>query len=104
MTNQDITLSDLEVEPQSGLLFRKRSQPGEPRARLLLLHGVGGNESNLAALGRYLPSNLEVLLLRAPQQVGPQGYAHAVIHIVDPPKRSWRPGKVFTFKDLKRHL
>jgi hypothetical protein len=30
--------------------------------------------------------------------------AHAVIHIVDPPKRSWRPGKVFTFKDLKRHL
>ncbi|QQX89490.1 phospholipase (plasmid) [Cupriavidus necator] len=80
MTNQDITFSDLEVESQSGLLFRKRSLTGKPRARLLLLHGVGGNESNLAALGRYLPPNLEVLLLRAPRQVGPQGYAWFQVH------------------------
>ena len=69
------TFSSLQAEPHSGLLFRKCSESGEPRARLLLLHGVGGNESNLASLASYLPSNLEVLLLQAPLQIAPQGFA-----------------------------
>ena len=69
------TFSSLQTEPNSGLLFRKSSESGEPRARLLLLHGVGGNESNLASLASYLPSNLEVLLLQAPLKIAPQAFA-----------------------------
>lgn len=67
--------SDPLREPESGLFFRKRDVSAAPKARLLLLHGVGSNEVNLAPLGAALPDNIEVLLLRGPLQVGPQGFA-----------------------------
>ncbi|WP_020679986.1 alpha/beta hydrolase [Marinobacterium rhizophilum] len=67
--------STLLQEPQTGLHFRKHNSTVEPRARLLLLHGVGGNETNLASFADYLPADLEVLLLQAPLQTGPEGYA-----------------------------
>ncbi len=67
--------SALQQEPQTGLYFRIRVGTTPPRARLLLLHGVGGNETNLAGFAPYLPADLEVLLLQAPLQISPQGYA-----------------------------
>lgn len=73
--NTNASFATLQQEPESGLQFRRIPADGEPRARLLLLHGVGGNESNLAALAPHLPKGLEVLLLRAPLQIAPQGYA-----------------------------
>lgn len=67
--------SDPAREPESGIFFRKACSSSSPKARLLLLHGVGSNEANLASLAASLPGDLEVLLLRGPLQVGPQGFA-----------------------------
>lgn len=70
-----LTFSELEREPASGLLFRKACNTPNPKARLLLLHGVGSNETNLASIAASLPEGIEVLLLRGPLQIGPQGFA-----------------------------
>ncbi|MGY4494486.1 alpha/beta hydrolase [Pseudomonas sp. TE3610] len=72
---RDISFSDPAREPESGIFFRKACNTTAPKGRLLLLHGVGSNEANLAALAEALPEDLEVLLLRGPLQVGPQGFA-----------------------------
>lgn len=72
---QNIAFSELQHEPQSGLYYRRATNSDVPRARLLLLHGVGGNESNLAGLARFLPPALDLILLRAPLQIAPQGFA-----------------------------
>lgn len=69
------TFFEVTREPQSGLFFRKKRSTTAPKGRLLLLHGVGSNEINLAALAESLPEELEVFSLRAPIQVGPQGFA-----------------------------
>ncbi|WP_420996272.1 alpha/beta hydrolase [Cupriavidus sp. 30B13] len=69
----------LEFEPCSGLHYRRARQPQAPRARLVLLHGVGGNESNFAGLEHHWPAGLEVLLLRAPLRMGP--FAFAWFHV-----------------------
>jgi phospholipase/carboxylesterase len=74
-TMGDMTFSEAAREPQTGLFFRKGSSTSAPKGRLLLLHGVGSNEANLASLAASLPEELEVILLRGPLQVGPQGYA-----------------------------
>lgn len=70
-----ITFSAPVREPESGIVFRKACSTLTPKARLLLLHGVGSNEDNLASLAGSLPEDLEVLLLRGPLHVGPQGFA-----------------------------
>ncbi|WP_374442441.1 alpha/beta hydrolase [Pseudomonas panipatensis] len=72
-----VSFSSLQVDADSALQFRQRvqAQGVAPRARLLLLHGVGGNESNLAGLAQYLPADLDVLLLRGPLQIAAQGFA-----------------------------
>jgi phospholipase/carboxylesterase len=72
---RDISFSEPAREPDSGIFFRKACNTTAPKGRLLLLHGVGSNEANLAALADALPEDLEVLLLRGPLQVGPQGFA-----------------------------
>jgi phospholipase/carboxylesterase len=71
----DISFSDAAQEPKSGLFFRKGCASSSPKARLILLHGVGSNEANLAPLTASLPQELEILLVRGPLQVGPQGFA-----------------------------
>ena len=71
----NITFSEPAREPESGLFFRKACSNSNPKGRLLLLHGVGSNEANLASLAASLPQDIEVLLLRGPLQVGPQGFA-----------------------------
>ncbi|MFJ4143730.1 alpha/beta hydrolase [Pseudomonas sp. NPDC089734] len=71
----EIRFSEPARDPESGLFFRRASNTGQPKARLLLLHGVGSNEANLAALATSLPEGLEILLLRGPLQTGPQGFA-----------------------------
>lgn len=73
--NATIVFSELQQEPHSGLQFRIGRGAEAPLARVLLLHGVGGNEDNLASLARHLPASVEVLLLRAPLPLGAQGFA-----------------------------
>ena len=51
------TLSELQTEANSGLNYRLRlPSPAAPTKLLVLLHGVGSNETNLLDLGaRVLP-------------------------------------------------
>lgn len=47
------------------------NQPAAPSQRLLvLLHGVGGNETNLAPLGDAMPADTRVILARGPLNLG----------------------------------
>lgn len=72
---RETTFSDPAREPGTGLIFRKACSAATPKGRLILLHGVGSNEANLASLAASLPEELEVILLRGPLQLSPQGFA-----------------------------
>lgn len=81
MTSQSSTLTNAEVsalieDTASGLKYRVRAAEGDkPLARVLLLHGVGSNETNLVALGSWLDPRLEVIFVRGPLTLGPQQFA-----------------------------
>ena len=62
-------------EATSGLHYLQRAAAGPARARLLLLHGVGGNETNLIAVANQIDPRVEVQLLRAPLSFGPGQHA-----------------------------
>jgi len=69
-------LSELLVDADSGLSYRVRQpQPQQPTRCVILLHGVGGNESNLLDLVEGLDANTLVLFVRGPLQLGPQQFA-----------------------------
>lgn len=72
---QTLHFSDPTREPESGIFFRKACTSSTPKGRLLLLHGVGSNEANMASLATSLPDDIEILLLRGPLQLGPEGFA-----------------------------
>ena len=56
---------------QYALAFRQLEPvPERPRRLLLLLHGVGGQEGQLAALGAQVADDTLVVLPRAPRSVG----------------------------------
>lgn len=60
-----------------GLVFTSRppraSSPGKPPL-LVLLHGVGGNETSLQPLADFLDPRFHVVSVRAPVEVQPGGY------------------------------
>src|SRR5918993_1290192 len=62
---------DLISAPEYALSFRLLEPvPEHPRRLLLLLHGVGGHETQLAKLGARVDSGTLVVLPRAPRSVG----------------------------------
>ncbi|MBY4714568.1 alpha/beta hydrolase [Burkholderia cepacia] len=65
----------LTTDPESGLQYRLRPAAGRPVARLLLLHGVGGNETNLLNLAGIIDPRIEIAFLRAPLTFGPGQHA-----------------------------
>jgi phospholipase/carboxylesterase len=75
--NMTDKLNDLLVEPVSGLTYRLRqAQAGQGKAPcLVLLHGVGSNESGFVELARQLDPRLVVVLARGPLVLGPQQFA-----------------------------
>lgn len=66
----------LLTEPESGLHYRLR-QPadGAISKRLLLLHGVGGNETNLAGLASFIDPSVQIILVQGPLLLGPGQHA-----------------------------
>jgi phospholipase/carboxylesterase len=70
------TLSALQVDPAFALSFRVREPaPLAPTALLVLLHGVGGNETNLADLAARIDADTLVVLPRGPLELGVDQYA-----------------------------
>lgn len=64
-------LSELIVDPRFALAFRMREPTSvAPSALLVLLHGVGGNETNLAALASEVDADTLVVLPCAPLELG----------------------------------
>lgn len=58
-----------------GLSMRLRLPlPTQPRGLLVLLHGVGGNETNLAALGGEVDEAIVVVHARGPRALGPDQF------------------------------
>ena len=77
------TLNDTLVEPATGLAYRLRAASGVSGASsvsgkapcLILLHGVGANESGLIELARRIDPAMAVILARGPLVLGPQQFA-----------------------------
>ncbi|MBY8607577.1 MAG: phospholipase [Burkholderia sp.] len=65
----------LTTDPDSGLQYRLRPAAGRPAARLLLLHGVGGNETNLLNLADEVDPRIEIAFVRGPLTFGPNQHA-----------------------------
>lgn len=66
----------LRHEPASDLYFRHRPAVAPVASkRVVLLHGVGGNEDNLEGLAAHISPSIEVLLVRGPLTLGQGQYA-----------------------------
>lgn len=71
-----MAISDLHHDARFALAYRTREPgPEAPRALLVLLHGVGGSETQLSALADAAPADTLVVLARAPHVLGPGQYA-----------------------------
>ena len=70
------TLGPLTIDPAFALAFRTlQPAPAKPASLLVLLHGVGGNEENLAALGADVGDDTLVVLPRGPITFAPEAFA-----------------------------
>ncbi|ALK97578.1 hypothetical protein AB595_25535 [Massilia sp. WF1] len=67
------TLNEVLTEPVSGLAYRIRPAPAASAQApcLLLLHGVGSNETGFIELARQMDPRLTVVLLRGPLVMAP---------------------------------
>ncbi|MCJ0826549.1 phospholipase [Luteimonas sp. 50] len=69
------TPSPLVTDPAFALAFRSlQPAPARPASLLVLLHGVGGNEGNLAGLGAEVGGDTLVVLPRGPITLGPDAF------------------------------
>jgi phospholipase/carboxylesterase len=67
------TLNALQTDADSGLAYRVRLPlPQNPAKLLVLLHGVGGNETNLLGLAQGVAPDTVVVFPRGPLDLGPQ--------------------------------
>lgn len=64
-----------ELRTDRALAFRTRPAASNDERLLVLLHGVGGNETNLAALGAAAPPDTRIVLARGPLTLGPGQHA-----------------------------
>ena len=72
MSNLQNILSPLQQSAAFELAFRiKQPQPVQPKACVILLHGVGGSETNLADLAADIGPDTLVVLPRGPLEFAP---------------------------------
>jgi phospholipase/carboxylesterase len=70
MNSQNSTIGPLQQDASFALPFRLRQPlPAKPRACVLLLHGVGGSEMNLAELAAGIGQDTLVVLPRGPLEL-----------------------------------
>lgn len=70
------SLSDLHSDDEFGLSYRlAQPVPQTPRKVVILLHGVGGNETNLLDLAEGMDPQTLVIFPRGPLQLGAQQFA-----------------------------
>jgi phospholipase/carboxylesterase len=86
--NQAATnIGQLQRDAASGLWFRLRTPvPSAPRSCIVLLHGVGGDETNFAPLAGEFPDDALVVLARGPLTLGPGqfGWFHVAFSATGP--------------------
>ncbi|MBB5462308.1 alpha/beta hydrolase [Paraburkholderia sp. Cpub6] len=70
----------LQRDEASGLSFRVVPASEQPLGRLFLLHGVGGNETNLMPLAVDLPKQLELVFVRSQFTLAHGQYAWFQVH------------------------
>ncbi len=69
------SLSELRLDDPSGLFYRVRlPQPARPRVLLVLLHGVGGRETDLAELAAGVDPGALVVLVRSRLRLGSEQF------------------------------
>jgi phospholipase/carboxylesterase len=66
---------NMELQTGNALAYRASASPPAPRRLLILSHGVGGNEMNLAPLAARAPVDTVVILVRAPLTLAPGQFA-----------------------------
>ena len=72
MSSLHNTLSPLQQSTDFELAFRiKQPQPAQPKACVILLHGVGGSETNLTDLAAGIGPDTLVVLPRGPLEFAP---------------------------------
>jgi phospholipase/carboxylesterase len=72
MSSLQNTLSPLQQSTDFELAFRiKQPQPAQPKACVILLHGVGGSETNLTDLAAGIGPYTLVVLPRGPLEFAP---------------------------------
>ncbi|KJK15886.1 phospholipase [Burkholderiaceae bacterium 16] len=76
MNTTSTDISPLTQDPATGLRYRLRNAlPGTtPAERLLLLHGVGSNETSLAAVATRIDPRVQVVLVQGPLTFAPGQY------------------------------
>ena len=76
MTPDSGKTSALQQVAGSRIAFRLREpRPGSPQHALILLHGVGGNETNLVALADGVADDTLVVFARGPEVLGASEFA-----------------------------
>jgi phospholipase/carboxylesterase len=88
MSFPTFSIGPLQQDPASGLSYRLRQpQPAQPRALVVLLHGVGGQETDLADLAAGVGPETLVVLVRSRIQLGPDQFGwFRVAFTADGPK------------------
>lgn len=66
---------NMDLRTGHALTYRASASPSTARRLLILSHGVGGNEMNLAPLAAQAPAETAVVLVRAPLTLGPGQFA-----------------------------
>jgi phospholipase/carboxylesterase len=76
MNTKSYSLGELQTESTTQLSYRQRTPaPAKPTKLLVLLHGVGGNETNLLNLADGIDPDTLVVLARGPLQMGGSQFA-----------------------------
>ena len=76
MNTTHYALSELQTDSATQLSYRQRlPAPAKPSKLLVLLHGVGGNETNLLGLASGIDPDTLVVLARGPLALGGPQFA-----------------------------